>query len=338
MLSITKKRSILIMTLNELAGVLGLSVSAVSKAFNGAPDVGEETRERVFKAAKQYGCFEKYYKGHRNRKVVAILIPAAEREFCSGLCGALERLLDKHGIDTIVGITRYDSSHTARMFSDFAYRMQVDGVIVLGFAEKIKNPDEIPLVVLMCDPPAAANSDRVRFYQTAAIFELIGKIKDYGHKKIGFIGEVYTESKLDMFKQAMRHHGLTVKSKYIVSDTKERSAVAGEIGMQRLIDSGDVPSVIFTAYDQIAFGAMKRAMQCGYRIPQDISFAGFDNELITSYLDVPLTSIGFNFDDACEKIVDLLMKRMEDKHYRSEETIFVPYEIYIRESLRNLKG
>ena len=108
--------------------------------------------------------------------------------------------------------------------------------------------------------------------------------------------------------------------------------------MQRIIDSGDVPSVIFTAYDQIAFGAMKRAMQCGYRIPQDISFAGFDNELLTSYLDVPLTSIGFKLDEACEKIVALMMKRMENKHYRSEETIFVPYEIFVRESLRNLKG
>lgn len=326
------------MTLNELARELGLSVSAVSKAFNGATDVGDDTRERVFRAAKRHGCYEKYYKGHRNRKVVAILIPAAEREFCSGLCGALERLLNKNGIDTIIGITRYDSGHTARMFSDFAYRMQVDGVIVLGFAEKIQNPDEIPLVVLMNDPPPAANADRVRFYQTAAICELIGKIKDFGHKSVGFIGEFSTGSKLEMFKMAMRHHGLAVKSKYIVADTRERSTLAGEIGMQKLIDSGDVPSVIFTAYDQIAFGAMKRAMQCGYRIPQDISFAGFDNELLTSYLDVPLTSIGFKLDEACEKIVALMMKRMENKHYRSEETIFVPYEIFVRESLRNLKG
>lgn len=326
------------MTLNELAGTLGLSVSAVSKAFSGATDVGEETRERVFKAAKKYGCFEKYYKGHRNRKVVAILIPETDREFYSRLCGILERLLHKQGIDTIIGVTRCDKDHAARMFSDFAYRMQVDGVIVLGYAEKIQNPDEIPLIVLMNDTPHAANADRVRFYQTDAICELIGKIKEFGHKSVGFIGEVNTGIKLDMYKMAMRHHGIPVKSKYIVADTKERSVVAGEIGMQKLIDSGDVPSVIFTAYDQIAFGAMKRAMQCGYRIPQDISFAGFDNELLTSYLDVPLTSIGFELDEACEKIVSLLIKRMENKHYRSEETIIVPYEVHIRESLRNLKG
>ena len=326
------------MTLNELARELGLSVSAVSKAFSGATDVGEETRERVFKAAKKYGCFEKYYKGHRNRKVVAILIPAAEREFCSGLCGAIERLLNKNGIDTIVGITRYDSTHTARLFSDFVYRMHVDGVIVVGYSEKIQNPDEIPLIVMKGALGKNANADRVRFYQDNAISELVGKIKEFGHKRIGFIGEFSTVGKLDAFKQALRNHGIPVKSRYIISDTPERSALAGEIGMQRLIDTGDMPSVVFAAYDQIAFGAMKRAMQCGYRIPQDISFVGYDNELITSYLDVPLSSIGFDQDIAADRIVTLMLKKLEDKHYRSEETVFVPYEIHIRESLRNLKG
>ena len=326
------------MTLNELARELGLSVSAVSKAFGGAHDVGDETRERVFEAAKRRGCFEKYYKGHRNRRVVAILIPAAEREYCSRLCGAIERILNKNGIDTIVGITRYDSALTARLFTDFAYRMQVDGVVVVGYSEKIQNPDEIPLIIMKGGLSKNANADIVRFSGMESINELVGKIKAFGHKSIGFIGEIHAESKLDSFKRALRYHDIPVKSKYVVADTFERSALAGEIGMQRLIDSGDVPSVIFAAYDQIALGAMKRAMQCGYRIPQDISFAGFDNELLTSYLDVPLTTIGFDYDVAADKIVGLMMKKLEDKHYRSEETVLVPYEIYIRESLRNLKG
>ena len=49
------------MTLNELARELGLSVSAVSKAFGGAHDVGDETRERVFEAAKRRGWGRSLY-------------------------------------------------------------------------------------------------------------------------------------------------------------------------------------------------------------------------------------------------------------------------------------
>ena len=42
-------------TIRELSLKLELSVSAVSKALNGYPDISEETRVRVLQAAREYG-------------------------------------------------------------------------------------------------------------------------------------------------------------------------------------------------------------------------------------------------------------------------------------------
>ena len=47
------------MTMRELARLANVSVSTVSKAFGGAEDVSEETRDRIFLIAKQNGC--KFY-------------------------------------------------------------------------------------------------------------------------------------------------------------------------------------------------------------------------------------------------------------------------------------
>ena len=106
--------------------------------------------------------------------------------------------------------------------------------------------------------------------------------------------------------------------------------------MQRLIDSGDLPTVIVAAYDQIAYGAMNRAIKCGLRVPDDISFTGADDISVTEYLGVPLTSIRSEIENASEQIIDLVFKRIENKHYRKRREIVIPATVCVRESLKNL--
>ena len=323
------------MTLTELARRIGTSVSTVSKAFSGSREISESLREKIFKEAKRVGCFEKYYKGPCERRIIAVLIPESESE-CYGIqLGVLERELDRHGADTVVGITRFDRDREARLFSELVYRMKVDGVILIGGGSKIKNPDEVPLVVVGGSNPPL-NADLITGKSKESIFELIRVIKEYGHKKIGFIGEKLTSTKLNYFKQAMRAHGLPISEKYIAVDNNKRFAEAGEETMQRLIDSGDLPTVIVAAYDQIAYGAMNRAVKCGLRVPDDISFAGFDDISVTQYLGVPLTSVRIEIANVCEQIIDLVFKRIDNRHYRKRREIIIPSSVCIRESLKNL--
>ena len=51
----TGKRKPMSVTIKELSAHCGLSVSTVSKALNGYPDISEETREQVRQAAEQLG-------------------------------------------------------------------------------------------------------------------------------------------------------------------------------------------------------------------------------------------------------------------------------------------
>ena len=57
------------MTLRELAKLANYSVSTVSKAFHGAEDISESTREEIFKIAREHGCFGKYYKEKYQKKI-----------------------------------------------------------------------------------------------------------------------------------------------------------------------------------------------------------------------------------------------------------------------------
>ena len=324
------------MTLTELARRIGTSVSTVSKAFSGSREISDGVRDRIFNEAKRVGCFEKYYKGPRERRIIAVLIPECESEFYGIQLGILEKEIARRGADTVVGITRFDPSREERLFSELSYRMKVDGIVLLGSGARIKNPDEIPLVIVGGNG-GNLNADYIKGDAKESMFELVRVMKEYGHKKIGFIGEGLTGSRLSFFKQAMRAHGLPVSEKYIAVSKTKRFAEAGEETMQRIIDSGDLPTVIVAAYDQIAYGAMNRALKCGLRVPDDISFAGSDDISVTQYLGVPLTSIRKEMENVCEQIIDLVFKRIENKHYRKRREIVIPSKICIRESLKNLK-
>ncbi len=323
------------MTLTRLAELSGFSIGTVSKAFSGSREISDATRERVFGLAKELGCFDKFYKDVRVRPLIGLLFPEPESEYYGREIGILERALNDRGADVIISFTRFDPEQAARMFREFAYRMKVDGIILSGSGEMIRNSDELPLIVITNAGQTAQNADAVRIDSSKGIKELIETVKKYGHSNVGFIGEKLTNVKEMKFRQAMRLVGLPVYDKYI-SISEERFAKAGEDGMRRLIERGAIPSVIIAAYDQIAYGAMRCAKECGYRIPDDISFVGMDDISATSYLDVPLSSIHINLEDVCSQVVDLLFKRIENRHYRSRREITVPTTVKIRESLKDI--
>lgn len=323
------------MTLTKIAELACTSVATVSKAFAGSREISEETKEKIFGIAKELGCFDKYYKAPRKQPLIAFMIPELDSE-CYGIyTSVFERAFSERGADTIVACTRFDAEKGERLFRELAYGMKVDGIIAWGDVRLIKNPDEIPFI-MFADPTPESNADSVGIDLTVAITRLAKTIKEYGHTKVGFIGEKLTVAKEIRFMKAMRKIGLPIKKEYFYSSEK-RFAEAGRDGMTHFIESGNIPTVIVTGYDQIAYGAMKYARDMGYKIPEDISFVGMDDISATSYFDVPLSSIYAGYEEICESVCDLMFKRIENRHYRLREPITVPVEVNIRESLRKIK-
>ena len=324
------------MTLTQLAKLTGTSVATVSKAFSGSCEISEVTRNRIFDAAKEHGCFDKYYKAPRSRPLIALLPPEPESEYYGRELGMIEKALSQRGADTIIAFTRFDAERQAQLFRELAYGLKVDGIIMWGMGKELKNPEHIPLIAI-ATASQPHNADVVRLNLFDGIAKVAEVIKAYGHSEIGFLGERFTVYKEDTLKKAMRRIGLSFHDKYFFR-SKLRFAEAGEDGMMELIKRNAVPTVIVAAYDQIAYGAMRAARNAGYKIPEDISFIGMDDISSTPYFDVPLTSLNVDFDAVCPQIVDLMFKRIENRYYRSREELTVPVRLNIRESLRDLNA
>ena len=149
------------MTLSQLAKLTNTSVGTVSKAFAGSREISEETRNRIFEAAKKHGCFDKYYKAPRSRPLIALLPPEPEGEYYGREIGILEKALTERGADTIIAFTRFDPERETQLFRELAYGLRVDGIILWGTGRNIQNSDHIPLIAITAAPPPH-NADVVR--------------------------------------------------------------------------------------------------------------------------------------------------------------------------------
>jgi DNA-binding LacI/PurR family transcriptional regulator len=69
----------------------------------------------------------------------------------------------------------------------------------------------------------------------------------------------------------------------------------------------------------------------GYRIPDDVAVAGFDNIDETKYSTPTLTTVDPGRAQIARKAVDLLVKRMAGDDFEHEELV-APYELHVRES------
>ena len=72
------------------------------------------------------------------------------------------------------------------------------------------------------------------------------------------------------------------------------------------------PEAIIAPNDQTALGIIAELKNRGFRVPEDVSVAGFDNIEIGAYFDPPLTSIGFDNGTFADKVWELMKTRLEN--------------------------
>jgi hypothetical protein len=69
----------------------------------------------------------------------------------------------------------------------------------------------------------------------------------------------------------------------------------GIVPIETLLKSKNIPDAIFAVNDRLAVSAMRTAKKLNFKIPDDISIIGFDDEPHSSYFTPPLSRFGSLF-------------------------------------------
>ncbi len=321
------------MSLSKIAKFSGCSVSTVSKAFHDSNEVSAKTKEKIFKVAQSLGYLQKYYKPVLNYKTIVVLCPDFASPFYGSLLTALQRKIERKGDLMIVSCCQFNKTSIQRQFNHFSSTNSAHGIILLDDLDNIAPPSpNFPLVTF--NSSSNISCDCIIKDETG-IDQAIRYLKNMGHRKIAYIGEVLAGKRRIEFINAMERHGIPVDENHIIV-SKERNELAGYYGMDTLLSLDSRPTAIFASYDMIALGAIQCIKERGLNVPDDFSIIGYDNIPILKHISPPLTTVSQPIDTMSDAILELLYQRLEHLAPVEPQSIYISDMLIIKDSVKKI--
>lgn len=332
------------MTMTDLAKILGVSPSTISRALKDHPSIGIETREKIKKTASKLGYIPNSAASNlRSRKTnqIGVIIPRIDRYFHSSSISGIEEVAHEAGY--YVSIFQTKDSYLKEMESvKILMSNNADGIIACLALETTNTHHyrqlakaKIPLV-LFDRVSDDLESSKVLINDYDAAFKACDHLAQIGCKKIAHIaGNVNSpifQSRLEGYKAALLKNNLSVEEDLICYGNI-LSHEEGQGFANRLLDMKIRPDGIFCANDLTAVSVIQTLKKRSVSVPGDIAVVGFSNTPISEIIEPSLTTIDDHAFEMGQASARLLIKQIENKDQNIvSETIIIRNELIIRES------
>lgn len=316
------------MNLKQLAAHLKLSQTTVSRALNGYPEVGEETRRRVAEAARQFN-----YRPNPNATrlatgkshAIGYVFPTdgsleLDPVFSVVLSGASE-VYGAKGFDIILKLAGPEDE--AAVYSRFAQSGVVDGFVLSapGFDDwRLDHLIRLKVPFIVHGRVGYRENDYawLDIDNHGAFRQATKLLTDFGHSRIALMNGIEISNFAAMrragYEEAMSARGLPLIPHLMSSDP-----MTEEVGYRRLrgyLESETPPTAVLCSNMLMASGAMRAIHQAGLQIGTDISLIVHDDGLPflnAESLTPPLTTTRSSIRQAGHRLAELLLGMIADR-------------------------
>jgi LacI family transcriptional regulator len=328
-------------TIKDIAKLLNVSPSTVSRALKDHPDISEATRIKVQELAADLN-----YKPNiiarslreRRSNIIGVIIPKIVHHFFSSVIGGIQEYALSKGYNTIFTQSEELLSREIENVKTLL-SSRVDGIIISLTKETenydhLHNIEEAGVPIVFFDRAAKGiQADKVIIDDFDAAKKATEHlIKNGGTKFLHFSGPDnldITEKRKNGFLHALNNYKISDNNIQIIKSDNFRE---GKENMHKIIRSGNIPDAVFTVNDLTAAGALSAINEAGLKVPQDILLMGFTNEMISSISNPPISSVEQNGFDMGHKAAELLINRIISESDTEYITNIIPTELVIRKS------
>jgi DNA-binding transcriptional regulator YhcF (GntR family)/CheY-like chemotaxis protein len=155
-----------------------------------------------------------------------------------------------------------------------------------------------------------------------------------GHRRIGIIAgdqhKPLMQLRVEGYKEALRNYKVPFCPSLMVTDARG-SVEDGAKAVEKLLQNPEPPTAVFTTSDRRAIGAMARAKELGWSVPDKLSIVGFDDLQEASELDPALTTVHNPLHESGFEAVRLLHQHAQDPDL-GIQVVRLPMSLAIRQS------
>ncbi|WP_163853654.1 LacI family DNA-binding transcriptional regulator [Paenibacillus elgii] len=327
-------------TIYDVAKQAGVSIATVSKVINQTGRISEETRAKVNRIMQELNYQPSVVASALTGKqtfTLGLLLPDLANPFFAEIARSVEDRAHELGFSVMICSTDNNLLREERNIS-LLKQKSVDGIII---ATGVRNDailkdlkkQNFPVALIARDMPSLA-------IDTVLVDDFIGghmaasHLIEQGHRQIAVIAEdtlvMSSQERIRGYRFALEEAGIAYNPELVrISDFKVTDAkqVAGE-----MLDAPQPPTAIFACNDLLATGVIQAVRERGLSVPGDLSVVGFDNTLLATIIDPPLTTVAQPIQEMGQKVVDLIIRIINDKNSTKQRIVMLP-ELVIRSSV-----
>jgi DNA-binding LacI/PurR family transcriptional regulator len=328
-------------TIYDVAEKAGVSISTVSRVINNTGRISKKTKKRVLEVIEQLGyqpsVVASALTGKRTR-TIGLIIPDVANPFFAEIARRVEDRGRELGFNLLMCNTD-NNPETEEMYLSLLKQKSVDGIIIGTTTRnhrvlKELLQDQLPVALIAQDIPELT-IDVVSVDDYLGGYQATSHLVSLGHKQIaimlGNLSRTSDKYRLQAFRQVLEDNGLELDEDLVIQT--DYSLEDGKRAARELLTSPKRPTAIFACFDFLAIGIYQAAKELGLHIPDDLSVVGFDNTILASIVDPPLTTIAQPIDEMGRQVMDLLVREIEGEK-KTKQRVILPPELIIRQSTK----
>ncbi|WP_040204111.1 LacI family DNA-binding transcriptional regulator [Neobacillus jeddahensis] len=328
--------------IQDVARLADVSIATVSRVINNQGGVRKQTEERILKAIEELGYIRNAAARtmkSRETKTIGVIVPDIKNPFFPLVMAGIEQKAREKDYFTILSSTNESPIVEEKIIKNFIER-GVDGVIITTANEngghlKLLKEQNIP-VVAVDRIIKSFDVDTVLVDNVKGAYQAVQHLILQGHRNIAIIcGPQNTTPGFERYigyKKALEDYNIPLDESLVVQgDFGEQS---GYLATKRLRDLRQRPTAIFSSNNLMTIGCMKALEELNWKLGEEVSFIGFDDVDIATFLNPKLTVVARPMNTVGEIAFMFLYERIQFKGALPKRQYSLPPELIVRQSCR----
>lgn len=310
-------------TIYDIAAEAGVSPATVSRILNGTANVSREKRERVEAVIEKYEFVPNVRAkalSSKTSKMIGVLVADVRNPFYASFYVEFETAAIEQGYSVVLCNALNDENLEKEQLKMLAAR-NVDVIVICGgrtdtmtagdeqVALMRQIAEKVPVIVT--GNSGAFPCSKIYLDNKPAMEALMSYLIGLGHRDFAMIGGSHTKlptfEKQNLLREILQRNDLPCRGEWLI-ETSHYGIQDGYEAAKKLFRRAELPSAVLGINELVTLGAMRAATEAGLRIPEDISFAGFDNTYLAEVSTPTMTSAGCWYDEFGAALMELVNK------------------------------
>jgi LacI family transcriptional regulator len=319
-------------TLKEIAAILGISITTVSKALKDYPDVSAKTKKAVKDLAEQLNFTPNSFAVNlrtKESRTIGLIIPEVVHHFFSNVIRGVIEEADKNGYLVII-LQSNESLELEQKQVELLFNKRVDGIL-MSLSNDSNDDYHLKSILTRGIPFVQFDkisklipSSKVVINDQKASATAVQHLIDIGCKKIAHIrGPENPQNAIDRFlgyKKTLEKNAIPFDSKLVYTCQNVTYEEGVKFAEEILRDHPDVDG-IFAITDLVAIGALSYLNENHIAVPDQIALMGFSNWFMGQVMAPKLSTID---QPSYEMGIAAFSLLLEEMNSRKAGGVFIP--------------